>query len=138
MWIPSHTTFETALNKSYAPSFWIANQLADKLAGAAANRHQIGGLQYRSLADSTQLAHTVLCRLVRVLSHLADRANYATVGDLAQVEPKIPRQQLISNIPKEAGHALDAHFKCVKCQLQLNMSRSLNYPPHEVFRGSFY
>ena len=32
VWIPSHTTFENALNKSYAPSFWIANQLADKLA----------------------------------------------------------------------------------------------------------
>jgi len=74
VWIPSHTTFENALNKSYAPSFWIANQLADKLAGAAAERHQIDGLQCRSLADSTQLAYTVLCRLVGVMSHLADKA----------------------------------------------------------------
>ena len=53
VWLPSHITFETAVNRGYSPSHWIANQLADKLAGEAAARHQLDGFHMRSLADSS-------------------------------------------------------------------------------------
>ena len=127
VWIPSHTSFETAVNKGYSPSLWLSNQLAGKLAADAASRHQLDGSTCQNLADSTHLSHCIMWRLVGVMSHLANSATYSNLGSLAFMEPKVPKYQQVSEWAKQAGHALDTNFKCVRCQLQLNMSRSLAF-----------
>ena len=127
VWIPSHTTFEAASNRGYSSSHWLANQLADKLAGGAAERHQLSDLTCKTLAESTSLACAVLHRLVDVLTHLADKAKLKDLKALSFKEAVKSKETLVSELAKEAGHALNSSFKCVKCDLQLNMSRSIAF-----------
>jgi ribonuclease HI len=127
VWVPSHLTFEAATNRGYSPLFWLVNQLADKLAGGAAERHQISGLACKTLEESMSLACMVLRRLVDVLTHLADTINLKDARALSVKEATVSKEELISGLAKQSGHALDSKFKCVKCQLQLNMSRSIAF-----------
>ena len=52
---------------------------------------------------------------------------YIYCESLSQAEPRIPKQDVVAKLAKEAGHALDAQCRCAKCRLQLNMSRSLAF-----------
>ena len=126
IWIPSHITFKAAIARGYPAHHWLANQLADKLAGKAASECQISGMNFRMLADSTDLACSILQRLVDVCSHLAPKAcrNLATA---THSEPRIPKATLVEKWAKEAKHALDSNNRCVKCSLQIIMNRSQAY-----------
>ena len=128
VWLPSHITFETAVNRGYSSSYWIANQLADKLAGNAASRYQMEGHQLRDLADSTHLAHSILWRLVGVMSHLATSTTSSTsLGSLVLMEPRVPKSKQVEEWARQAGHSMDSHQQCVKCHLKLNTSRNLAF-----------
>ena len=128
VWLPSHITFETSMNRGYSSSYWVANQLTDKLAGDAAARYQLEGHQLSALADSTNLACSILQRLVGVMSHLASSATSSTsLGSLVLMEPRVPKNKQVEDWAREAGHAMDSHQQCVKCHLKLNMSRNLAY-----------
>ena len=47
--MPSHTTFEDAINRGYSAAHWVANQCADKLAGDAAKEAALSGSVFDSL-----------------------------------------------------------------------------------------
>ena len=65
--------------------------------------------------------------MVDVLLHLANEHKLLDVGAIVAKEPNIPKVDVVSKLAREAGHSLNSHFKCVKCDLQLNMSRSIAY-----------
>ena len=127
VWLPSHITHEAAIARGYDSAYWIANQVADKLAGQAAIGHQVKPCFLDGLADSTGLAISILGRLVAVLRHLADSDEIHTVGALAHAEPQVTKLDMITKLAKEARHALDANLKCVKCGLQVNLHRNKAY-----------
>ena len=43
------------------------------------------------------------------------------------MEPKVPKHDKVLEWARQAGHSFDAQNKCVKCQLQLNMSRNMAF-----------
>ena len=80
-----------------------------------------------NLADSSDLACCIMQRLVSVMSHLATISSATSLGSLVLMEPKVPKYNKVQEWARQAGHSLNAHKKCVKCHLQLNMSRNLAF-----------
>ena len=84
--MPSHISYEHAINLGYESAHWVANQCADSLAGKAADEFAVSGDELQSFRDRDQVSSLVLNRLIDVLIFVApDRA---TRESLSATEPR--------------------------------------------------
>ena len=125
VWIPSHISFGAAISQGYEPSHWLVNQLADTLAGKAAAAAQLDYVQLERLQRATKEVATITKRLVDIMTYLAPSGDVASQGALALSEPRIFKLEQVNIWAKEARHALDENSRCVRCGLQINLSRNM-------------
>ena len=71
VWMPSHISFEEAINRGYSAAHWVGNQCADKLAGDAAKKAALSSSQCEAFSDRDKLSTLTLGRLVDVIHHVA-------------------------------------------------------------------
>ena len=125
VWMPSHISFEEAINRGYRAAHWLANQCADKLAGDAAKEAALSSIEVAELRDRDQLGSLILGRLVDVVFHIAP--DNVSTGSILSKEHTKPKAELVGLWAREAGHSLDGKNRCVKCGLIINMSKNAEY-----------
>ena len=127
IWMPSHRSFEYCCKNGYSPDHWFANQLADKLASQAALRYAMHSCEHHGIVRQQNLVYDILRRLVGIAIAIApqasDRSQHA-VSD-SYNEPRITKLDRISELAKQAGHALDKNLKCSLCLMQVNRQNSM-------------
>ena len=88
--MPSHTTYEAAINRGYSSAHWVANQCAEKLAGHAAKEVALSGFDLENIKDGDQLSFLILNRLVDVVSHAApDNTDLGSTLHKDHVKPRL-------------------------------------------------
>ena len=86
VWMPSHISYERAINLGYESAHWLANQCADSLAGQAAEEFAVSSAEMQSYRDRDTVSTLILSRLIDVLIFVApDRA---TKESIIASEPK--------------------------------------------------
>ena len=125
VWMPSHISFEEAINRGYSAAHWVANQCADKLAGEAAKEAALSGTEAAEFRDRDKLVSLILGRLVDVVFHIAP--DNVSIGCILSKEHTKPKAELVGLWAREAGHSLDGKFRCVKCGLSINMNKNAEY-----------
>ena len=68
VWMPSHISFEEAINRGYSAAHWMANQCADKLAGDAAKEAALSGCEVEGFRERDKLSSLILGRLLMSFS----------------------------------------------------------------------
>ena len=123
VWISSHKSEEHALHAGASPVQWLANQVADALAGRAAQEAGLHPLQVEQVLSQASTAHLILNRLVRValLSKVSAAGREVSHRCKPCGETKL---QKVEKWARAAGHALTAACKCVRCGLQINLAHS--------------
>ena len=138
--MPSHTSFESAINQGYSAEQWIANRFADKLATDAAKAAQVPDDFVQTIRDSTTSNISLLRYLVEVAVGLAPKGRKALHAVKSQT-PALPKEERVRQLAIAAGHKLDMDDVCVLCNLRLPLHKSFgvlrSYFEHEVCRSCF-
>ena len=123
VWISSHKSLEFSLNAGATSVHWLANQIADALAGRGAREAALHPTHIEQVLCQAATAHLVLARLVRValLSKTVPAGREVNHRCKPCGETKLQR---VEKWARAAGHALTASCKCVKCGLQVNLAHS--------------
>jgi len=122
--MPSHLTLSQAIALGYDPNWWLANSLADRLAGETASSYQLPSWQLQDIYRDDESNSLILRRLVAIAMYLVplEKPQHA-----AYKEPCIPKETKIRDMAKQAGHCLDSNRRCVRCNLQVNHQHSMAY-----------
>ena len=128
VWIPSHLTYENAINMGYKGGQWVINSTADRLAGHAAGyfSSKPGRCDaVKQIQENTELSHLILRRLVDIAVHLAP--SESSKAPVCTGEPKITKAQQVQALARGAGHCLSDDFKCIRCNMQINLRCNIAY-----------
>ena len=125
-WINAHIAADVAVSQGVCPAKWLANAIADTMAGRAAELVQLTAADHSKIRENSALSNLVLRRLVAVAIQVAPpRVSTTRVIKVAgRGEDQSP---LIDFWAKKSGHSLDKHYECVKCKLKIDVSRNLAY-----------
>jgi len=123
IWMPSHTSFESAINQGYSAEQWIANRFADKLATDAAKAAQVPDDFVQTIRDSTTSNISLLRYLVEVAVGLAPKGCKALHAVKSQT-PTLPKEERVRQLAIASGHKLDMDDVCVLCNLRLPLHKS--------------
>ena len=122
IWTPSHKTHQESLKRHIPLEHWVANTIADSLAGKGAEESALEQEQIDLILGNEKKVHNILRRLVSIAvaivpvgKHTACSANKGPCRGSGKLEG-------LERLARASGHSLTSLFKCVKCSLQLDLS----------------
>ena len=127
IWTPSHKTHQESLKRGIPLEHWVANTIADSLAGKGAEESALEQEQIDLILGNEKKVHNILRRLVSIAvaivpvgKHTACSANKGPCRGSGKLEG-------LERLARASGHSLTSLFKCVKCSLQLDLSLNRAY-----------
>ena len=114
IWTPSHKTHQESLNRGIPLEHWVANTIADTLAGKGAEESAREQEQIDLILGNEKRAHSILRRLVFIAVSIVPTSKHTACSTNKGPCRGSGKLGGLEKLARASGHSLTSLFKCVK------------------------